>query len=63
MSISYRNRKKAIKRANKRLERLDRLDPKGHIPQNVFNQVQADWYRKIIGRPLGTLADLVGRGK
>jgi len=53
MSLSYRNRKKAIKRAKQRLEAVDRLDPKGHIPQNVFNQMQADWMRKITGPPIG----------
>jgi len=59
MSVSYRTRKKAIKRANQRLERVDALDPKGHIPENVFRQMQADWSRKITGPPIGALADLM----
>jgi hypothetical protein len=59
MSIGYRNRKKAIKRAKKRLENIDRLDPKGHIPTNAFNQMRADWRRKIDGPPLGSLGELL----
>ena len=45
MSVGYRNRKKAIRRAKKRLARDDALDPKGHIPDGVFKIMQRHFWR------------------
>jgi len=57
MSISYKNRKKAIRDEKRRLGR-DGLEH-GQIPKKRFLEMQSEWRRKIDGPPIGTLEDLM----
>lgn len=60
MSVAYRKRKKSIRDEKRRLAKIDGLDSFGHIPEKTFHYLQANWYRKITGPPIGTLEDFIG---
>ncbi len=52
MSVSYKQRKKAISDAKRHYD-------DGKIPPQDFAMLQANWRREIDGPAVGSLADLV----